>query len=427
MIKLLLVDDEPLVLVGLQSMLAWNEHDVEICGTARSGSEAMELIERHRPDIVVTDIVMPVMDGLELLTACREKYGRLPLFIVLTCVEEYKLVRKALSNQAVDYLIKLELTPEIMLQSIIKALDILHSLGGKKNEQWLPEGRSGAQTALDQFFIKLFGNLFENKGQFERNKEELGIDFSFGAYAVCYCELLRLNSSILSADDLMGIYTSAVQLAKEIIAKHTACYITSLNMRNFVITFCLEDAQSADCRKTLRGIIEPSIQITRNYFNVDLTCAVGIAVKSPLLIYDSYNSARMAFADLERNRPIHFCGFGQIPDSVSSAKGGKHQAVEKIKEYIRKNLDKRLTLNQLSEVFGFNPKYISLLFAKHAECSFVEFINAEKIAKAQKLLLEESAAVYEISEKLGYENPFYFSKVFKKHTGLSPRDYVRQK
>ena len=85
MYKLLIVDDEPLVQVGVRSMLNWNKLDIEVIGTAANGRIALDIIEEKHPDIVVTDIKMPVIDGLELVRLCRERYGeRDPHFIFLT-------------------------------------------------------------------------------------------------------------------------------------------------------------------------------------------------------------------------------------------------------------------------------------------------------------------------------------------------------
>ena len=80
MLRILLVDDEPLVLIGLQGMLEWEKLGYTVCGTARNGKLALELIEREKPDIVIADVKMPVMDGLTLARTCRER-GSLPAFI----------------------------------------------------------------------------------------------------------------------------------------------------------------------------------------------------------------------------------------------------------------------------------------------------------------------------------------------------------
>ena len=121
--KILIVDDEILVQVGIQSLLSQTALNVQVCGTARNGQIALELIEEQSPDIVITDIKMPVMDGLELARICQERYGSAgPGFIILTSYEDFHLAKQALTYQVSDYLIKLELTPEVLQESITRAL-----------------------------------------------------------------------------------------------------------------------------------------------------------------------------------------------------------------------------------------------------------------------------------------------------------------
>jgi two-component system response regulator YesN len=415
MIKLLMADDEPLVLVGLQTMLNWDNYGIEICGTARNGGQAMELIEKHRPDIVVTDIRMPIASGLELMVSCREKFGRIPLFIILTSVEEYSQVRQAMSGQAVDYLVKLELTPEMLAQSIEKAKDILHSLGRATGDESSEESR-GMQSLYDRFFMGLFSNQFQDEEHFRQQRAQLGIDFSYDAYAVCCCELDSPGAKDASTEHLMSLYASTTRMAKETISQYMDCHITSVDLRHFVITFCLNQQESGDYQSLLQGVLEQTIRLIKNYFNVSLDCIVGTKADAPLSISDSYNAARKALSYPNRSRPIHF----------HQADRKKSHIVEQVKEYIGQNLDKQLTLKQVANVFGYSPKYISLLFAKHADLSFVEYINAEKVARAKEMLLVSNAKIYEISDRLGFDSAFYFSKVFKKHTGYSPRDFVRK-
>ena len=97
MIKLLIADDEPLVQIGIKSMLNWADYNIQVCGSAMNGVVALEMIEEYSPEIVITDIRMPLMNGLELAKICRETYGRIPLFIILTSYEEFELARQALS------------------------------------------------------------------------------------------------------------------------------------------------------------------------------------------------------------------------------------------------------------------------------------------------------------------------------------------
>lgn len=92
MFKVLLADDEPLVLIGIQGMIDWGSLGWEVSGMARNGSEALRLINETQPDLVLCDIRMPLMDGLELAAKCRETDEALPVFIMLTSYEEFSYV-----------------------------------------------------------------------------------------------------------------------------------------------------------------------------------------------------------------------------------------------------------------------------------------------------------------------------------------------
>ena len=102
MIKLLIADDEPLVQIGIKSMLNWADYNIEVCGTAPNGGIALEMIEEYSPQIVITDIRMPIMNGLELAKVCRETYGRIPLFIILTSYEEFELARQVFNLYSIS-------------------------------------------------------------------------------------------------------------------------------------------------------------------------------------------------------------------------------------------------------------------------------------------------------------------------------------
>lgn len=115
--KILLVDDEPLMRVALTSLLDYEAHGFEICGTAANGREALRLIEQEHPEIVITDLKMPVMDGLELI---REVQARnlLCKVLVISNYSDYELVREALKLGAVDYLLKINIQESSLLQQL---------------------------------------------------------------------------------------------------------------------------------------------------------------------------------------------------------------------------------------------------------------------------------------------------------------------
>lgn len=122
--KVLLVDDEPLVLSSLKMMAEWPLYNCELVGTARNGRDAFQCIEQLHPDIVISDINMPVMDGIALLRQTSEKYPHIA-FILLTNIQEFEYARKSVHYQAVDYLIKIELEPEMLAKSLERAIEVV--------------------------------------------------------------------------------------------------------------------------------------------------------------------------------------------------------------------------------------------------------------------------------------------------------------
>ena len=120
MYRIILVDDEPLILAGIASLIQWESLGCTLVGKATNGPNALELIRETQPDIVITDIRMPVMDGLELIGRCREE-GMEFSFIVLTNLEEFHLARQAVRLGAVDYLVKLDLSPDSLISALKRA------------------------------------------------------------------------------------------------------------------------------------------------------------------------------------------------------------------------------------------------------------------------------------------------------------------
>lgn len=130
MTRIFLVDDEPLVLIGMQGMLNWSELGYEVAGTARNGAEALKAIEEKHPDIVVSDIRMPVMDGFTLAESCHKDGSALPVFIMLTSYEEFDYVKRSMRLGVVDYLVKIDLTAEGLAAALDKAREYIQRMKG---------------------------------------------------------------------------------------------------------------------------------------------------------------------------------------------------------------------------------------------------------------------------------------------------------
>ena len=153
MLKILIADDEPLVRAGIKSVIPWQQHGFEVIGEAENGLEAYNKIISLKPDILITDIKMPQMDGIELLKKIKKDKIHIQS-IILSCFDEFDMVREAMKYGAKDYILKLSIEPQ-------KILDVLDEI---KQNMAVDEPQSD-QIVLDDSDIKyLFIRKLINHG-----------------------------------------------------------------------------------------------------------------------------------------------------------------------------------------------------------------------------------------------------------------------
>lgn len=118
LVKIMIVDDEMLVRQGIKHLLDWEQEGYQIAGEASNGLEALNLIDKVNPHVILTDIVMPVMGGEQLVKAVKEKYPRIEI-IVLSSFGEFDYVRSTFQSGVADYILKPKLEADYLL-SILK-------------------------------------------------------------------------------------------------------------------------------------------------------------------------------------------------------------------------------------------------------------------------------------------------------------------
>lgn len=109
MYKVMIVEDEMLVRVGLRSSVDWSKYGMEVAADLPDGQAAWDYYLKEKPDIVITDIRMPRMDGMELIGKIREA-DKETRIVVLSCLEEFDLARRAMSLGVSHYILKLTMT-----------------------------------------------------------------------------------------------------------------------------------------------------------------------------------------------------------------------------------------------------------------------------------------------------------------------------
>lgn len=531
MIKILIADDEPLVQIGLKSMISWEELGVEICGTAANGDAAYQLICEHRPEIVLTDIQMPCSSGLELGKRCHEEFGTLPLFIILTNYEDFQYAKEAISFQAFDYLIKIDLSPETLAATIKKAISQVQKIQAAKT---LPSSSNAAEFQLlqERFFIRLLNNLFETDSQYQSLVEELKIPAHYPGYAAAHLIVQPPEQAAqLSQEEMMKFYSTTRQMLKELLSKHVSCRILALDIRHMAVIFYFPDGSSCSSWKSaVTNGFSQAFEMLFNYYSVRILACVGrfatglrelsasyydakqliysVSESCPILYWDElsdFSGLRnvfnlslfrkeigKAFEELDehalhhvfsditellsaenvlysqaldaagsilhftvtllpegteiassifKDEPESYCSLYRqktvpaILDWLNRLEKGlctflpeykaknKNYLVENAKKYIREHLHQRIVLQDIAEAFEVSPNYLSQLFKKFEGIGINEYVSNLKIEKSKELLKDGNLKIYEVADKLGFESAFYFSKVFKRVTGLAPKDF----
>lgn len=124
MYRVMLVEDEIIVRAWLKKCVSWEKYGLVVCCEAANGKEALKLYEKEKPDIILTDLRMPVMDGMELIRAIRACDRRIR-FIVMTCLDEFALAKQAIELDVTSYILKLTSEPDEIERELQKAAEYL--------------------------------------------------------------------------------------------------------------------------------------------------------------------------------------------------------------------------------------------------------------------------------------------------------------
>ncbi len=151
--KVMIVDDEILVRVGIKSILNWEEHGYSVVCEASNGRDALEKIQQYQPDLVLTDLMMDKMDGFELISQCKTLYPKIK-FIVLSSYNDFDNVRKAMKIGAADYIFKLTAKPEDMLSVLNEVSKSLEEVPKENSDSILLKNISAIKNRLIKIAIQ---------------------------------------------------------------------------------------------------------------------------------------------------------------------------------------------------------------------------------------------------------------------------------
>lgn len=359
MYKLLFADDEVILRDGIQSIIEWKSLGIELVGVAEDGKEALEIALRECPDIVITDILMPFMDGLELTRRLRDTLPDTKI-IILSGYDEFKYAQAAINYKVYSYLLK-PIVPDKLIEIV---QELIEEIDSKKNNGF--------------------------------NKYEIA-DFqaNFG--------LPMEEINILKSTVKLGYPEKIDELVESIF--------------NFAIERCKEDSNSmitavqhiVSAIANMGGkIINESFNSNDEFqqklkaFNIIYNCESTVEVKENLKQYL-----------LEITRCINSSRLNNDKLIVQKCK-------ETIKENFQ---DINLDVGSIAAKVHFSPGYISQLFKKETGISINQFLISVRLERTKELLRTTDKKLHEIASDVGYKDEFYLSNAFKKNIGMRPTEF----
>lgn len=423
MLTVLVVDDEYLVRKGIRETIAWESYGFEISGEAGNGKEALQLAAAHPPDIIITDIRMPFMDGLEFMAKLREA-GLDSRIIVLSGYGEFDYARAAMNNGAVAYLLK-PIENEQLIETVRKVGATI--IEDRNTVQYYHRLQNELPAIKKQFLLDLIGGAITAGDEIRAKLALLELPLSVAGTnlaAIIKIDDYKLIAQQLPPQALDHLREEIFYQIKELLAAddQRRGLIFEKNPGEWVFIGQTDGggdpltALRENCRKLaaqFKSAAEPSLP--------NITFSIGIGNPRPAIteISASYNEAAMAAA--------HKFLPGSNSVAVFADDGVAARAeIKKAIAYIRANYAQNITAETAAKELFISPSYLMHLFKAELGKTFNDSLIDCRIEMAKELLRDPQCRIYEVCQKVGYNDTKYFSQLFKKITGMSPKDYVKK-
>lgn len=369
MYQVLFAEDELLVRLGLQNSIDWKAYDMELAAQADNGLQAYELFQKVRPDVVITDIRMEGMDGCELIEKIRQQDKECAI-IVISCLDDFEILRRMIPYKIIGYILKASMTMDEVNEVLKKSTEYLKKIGreGKKTD---PEKRS-PEKELEKY---LLGGS-QKTGIPDQKKIENLLVFS------------------LKEEDQGKINGLAMEFVYDLVRRQ-------LNKALIVKT-----GEKEFCVFSEKMQKNPEDMISRVNHSVEEFLGVRFRVQKGMR--KEGEDPKDFYLRVKEKQP----GAGE--------NGSYDQIIVDAFGYMQEHYQESLSLTDISSVLGISSSYFSHLFKKQTGKNYVEYLNEIRLKAVMEDLKNSDFKIAVIAEKNGFHNFEYFSRFFKKATGLSP-------
>jgi two-component system response regulator YesN len=520
--KAFFVEDEIVTREGIRDNIDWQSHGFEFCGEAPDGEIALPLLHATHPDVLITDIKMPFMDGLELCKIVREQMPWVKI-VILSGHDEFEYAQKAINLGVTEYLLKPVTAQDLhhVLQRIACQLD-----RERREQEHLETLKSQVEENRAALRERLLLNLAMGAVSSAEAIEKgylLGLDLVAGCYLVVVVRIDLRHAAdsfdyhryhraqqalakplepqldvllikkdveelvfIMKGNSPEYLHERKDMLVRVIQAQAAAigcsvaigCGAAKHRLTDIYQSFveALIEAQGMSNRDTaltgnnigkaellkinkpavesylrcgvkedfpdffdtfIRPLCEPALKsyLVKNYLIMDIALAAAKFVTdlggNVDRVVPAFDNMEATLAEITTTEHLRDCLQDILIGALTYRDGlGNHQhglMLQQVHDYIDQHyMDANLSLNEVASRVSLSPSHFSTVFSQETGQTFKEYLTEVRIQRAKELLRSTTLKSFEISYQIGYSDPHYFSYVFRKHTGLSPKEYRQQ-
>ncbi|WP_339277992.1 response regulator [Paenibacillus sp. FSL W8-0426] len=372
MINVLIVDDDQLVRKGLMLAMPWDAFEMKVVGEAGNGEKALEFLSENRVDLLITDLAMPVMSGIELIRAARKQYPDLPI-AVLTLHQDFEYIQEALRLGAIDYIAKVQLEKER--------------------------------------FEEVLGRIHDRIQADRRKRSNDDIASESGKDALFYGELERGGAQSLNESNGEREQTGATLVEAE---------DGGIKDKLHSFRWVHDERYMNEMLQELRLMQLPVPRLMQLLYGVTV----------------DWNRIFKSIVQTEMITPVHFASWQDVVEWMAEFRaaalglsGGQYlrkevsSSILTAVKIIHDELHKPLFASDVSKRVNLSRSYFNQCFKEMVGYSFNEYLRKIRIDKARDYLTQTAKPIVWIAEHTGYADEKYFSRIFREQVGMLPSEY----
>lgn len=467
--KILIADDEWIERKSMRKLIEENMSGMQIVGEAKHGREAVALTKDLQPDIILMDIKMPGMSGIEAVKAIKEKYPKIKIAMV-SAFDSFEYAKEAMHYGIKDYILKPSDKKEVlealerMKQEIESEVQQVKLSAESKSLTRLNFLQGLLSHPIDQSLMsdqkKLFPNLktifFLVIMSDELLNEEVQIEVQALIFDACiisneadYMTICVMPSNHVENKEILtlsqqihftlgeGYYIGAGYARSKVEQAYKSfneAYSASYKLKN-------------DRQRAYGFLPQDNILNEEEIGHITALLEIGQVDEAYLFFIEHESYVREAHREklyLHIKKKLSEADIDYSINTFTSLKTKtdwkqffhmsaiefqkiyqRNQSIEKVKQYIAEHYQKQMTLEEMSELVRLSPNYFSNLFKQQTGKTLTEYITMVRMKQARNFIIENKYSLKEISYLVGYKEPNYFSRVFKKYYKQSPKQFQK--